>query len=252
MAARHVKTIQPIMALSVPMPVCLMDTPIRLPQNYVAPDWCAEILEEWRMEKQLLAAGTFPTQSVLLQGPSGVGKSTAAMWVAQQLNKPLVTMRLSETIDSYMGSTGSNIAAALKYTITTGAILLIDEIDCISADRSAKDKDVGEIWRITNTFIQGLDDWHSQARRSLIIATTNMAECIDGAIRRRFELEAEMGFPQHVEICKIAGVALPEGLQISHANLRKLIVRAKRQSVLKGVDYALTLLGLTEEFRNNS
>lgn len=245
MSSRHAKAVQTMTAISLPaLPVSLTHTLLDLPDNYVAPSWCADVIHEWNREADLLAAKTYPTQSVLLEGPSGTGKTTAARWIAKHLKKQLVSMNLSETIESYMGATGSRIAAGIRYAQDNGVILVMDEIDCLAASREAKSSDVGEIWRITNTFIQTLDIWHTAPRRSLIIATTNMADSIDKAIRRRFELEVRMGYATHAELSKIAGVALPEGLEISHAELRKHIVKARRYSVLHGVDYSLTLLSM--------
>ncbi len=101
---------------------------------------------------------------------------------------------------------------------------------------------MGEIWRITNTFIQELDRWHSAPTRSLMIATTNMANSIDYAIRRRFESEVQIPLPTTAELSKMAGVPIPEGTNMSHATMRKCILMARRTQVLKGIDYTTGLM----------
>jgi hypothetical protein len=57
-------------------------------------------------------------------------------------------------------------------------------------------------------------------------------------------LRDELGLPDSRELSAIAGVALPAGLRISHAALRRMVLQAKRASVMYGADYALTLMGM--------
>jgi len=224
------------------MPLCLIRDEIPLPPNYQPPEWTQDLLTEWRHDKQLKAVNAYPTQSVLLQGPSGVGKSTAARYIAGQLGLPMVSMMLFTAIESYMGSTDKNIETAIRYAKSVPCVLLMDELDSVSAARDAKSNDVGEIWRITNTFIQLLDGWHGQQQSSLLIGTTNMAHSIDGAIRRRFELEVLVPMPTTLELSRIAGVPVPDYCRLSHAEMHKLVLQAKRSSVIHGTDYAITIL----------
>jgi len=123
-------------------------------------------------------------------------------------------------------------------------ILVIDELGAVAADRSQKGNDVGEIWRITNTLIQALDHWHAVERRSLLLASTNVVDSIDGAIRRRFEREVSVDLPTSQELSRLAGVALPSTFRVSHATMRRIILQARRASVMQSADYALTVLAM--------
>jgi AAA+ superfamily predicted ATPase len=225
-------------------PNCLLRDEIPLPSKYVAPQWAVEIVAEWSKGDELRKVGAYPTQSVLTSGPSGVGKTTASRWIAKQLSLPVFSLSLASAIESYMGATGSNLDKAIRYGISAPMVLIIDELDSVAADRAQKNNDVGEIWRITNTLIQALDHWHSIERRSFLLATTNMPMSVDYAIRRRFEREVNMELPDAKELSQIAGVALPVGLRLSHADLRRMILQAKRASVMEDCDYALTLLAM--------
>jgi AAA+ superfamily predicted ATPase len=233
---------QPMQSLP-PLPLCLIKDEIELPDRYQPCDWAHDLVREWQMEEQLTAVDAYPTSSVLLVGSSGVGKTTAARWIAKQLRLPVFSLLLSGTIDSYMGATGKSIESAVRYAMDVRGVLVLDELDAVAATRLSKN-DVGEIWRVTNTFIQILDHWHGQRQKSLIIGTTNMPDSIDTAIRRRFELEVSIPLPSTKELSNIAGVPIPADCQMSHAEMRRAVLQAKRQSVLRGADYQLTLMSI--------
>ena len=204
-----------------------------------------DIMAEWKRRDALLKAGAYPTQSVLLRGPSGTGKSTAARWMAQELGLPLYVMSIASTIESYMGSTGKNVDAALRYAMEKKCVILLDEMDSIAASRLAKHSDVGEIWRITNSFIQGLDTWHSMPRESLMVATTNMMDgSIDNAVGRRFELQITLTMPDSRELSRIAGVPWPVECIVSQAECARMVLHARRQSVMRDMDYSICLMAL--------
>jgi AAA+ superfamily predicted ATPase len=239
----EVRQMQPIQFRQPPQSLILTEIP--LPTKYQEPVWAIDILEEWERRDALLDAGAYPTQSLLLCGPSGTGKSTAARWLAKKLGLPLFVMSIASTIESYMGSTGKNVDAALKYAMETKSIVLLDEIDSISASRLAKHSDVGEIWRITNSFIQGLDSWHATPRESLLIGTTNMMDgSIDSAVSRRFELKITLSMPDNCELSRIAGIPWPIDFIVSQADCARMVLHAKRQSVMRGIDYQMALMSL--------
>lgn len=237
------RVIEPMVVL--PMaPNCLLRDELALPERYVAPTWAEEVVAEWRKAAELRAVGAYPTQSTMVSGPSGVGKTTASRWIGKQLGLPVFSLSLASVIESYFGATGANLSKAIQYGLVAPMVLVMDEMDSVASNRQAKNNDVGEIWRITNTLIQALDMWHAAERNSFLMATTNMPDSVDGAIRRRFEREVSVDLPCSRELSKIAGVALPEGLRISHATLRRMVLQSKRASVMYGTDYALTLMGM--------
>ncbi|ELL4968398.1 AAA family ATPase, partial [Salmonella enterica subsp. enterica serovar Schwarzengrund] len=64
--------------------------------------------------------------------------------------------------------------------------------DTIGSKRSMHN-DVGEIRRVLNTFLQLLDEHHSD---SLIISATNHKEILDSALYRRFDDVIEYSLPE--------------------------------------------------------
>lgn len=241
---RTVRHLQPTTIYQRSVPDCLVSDEIPLPEGYVPPGWCNELIAEWKCEEALIAAGTYPTQSVLIFGPTGVGKTTSARWVAQYLDRPVFTMLLSTAIGSHLGETGKNLQLALDYAAETECLLVLDELDAVAGRRDDGRDDVSEMRRVTNTFIQLLDRWHGVRRSSMLVATTNLVNEIDSAVRRRFEVEVEAPRPTSAELSKMAGVSLPKSFTATHAEMRRLILFAKRQSVLRRVDYGDVLLSL--------
>lgn len=242
---REIQVIKPLPA----PPNCLLKDDLDLPDGYRSPLWAKDIVDEWKKRGKLNDVGAYPTQSALVYGPSGVGKTTASRWIATQLGLPVFSLSLASAIESYMGATGANLDRAVRFGTSYPMVLIIDELDSVAADRSAKHNDVGEIWRISNTLIQALDHWHATERKSFLMATTNVPEAIDGAIRRRFECEVSVSLPDSGELSELAGVVIPTGFKASHAAMRRMILKAKRQSVMSGVDYTLTLLGMVSNER---
>lgn len=240
------KVVRELQPTSLPSaPISLMRDAVSLPKNYVEPAWAKDLIEEWKRKEDLFAVDAYPTQSILIKGPSGTGKTTSARWIAQQLRLPLFCLSIATAIDSYMGSTGKNIDSAIQYGLDNPVIVLMDEVDSISASRMQKNSDVGEIWRITNSFIQSLDRWHASPGKSLLIATTNMVDdSIDSAIQRRFELQVLTSLPDEKELSRIAGIPWPSGFQVSQAECRRLVLQAKRRSVMTNASYELVLMAL--------
>lgn len=243
---REVKLLQP---LPTP-PNCLLRDELPLPERYVAPSWAEEVVGEWKKSEELRAVGAYPTQSAMVSGPSGVGKTTASRWIAKQLGLPVFSLSLASAVESFMGATGSNLDRAIRYGVSFPMLLIMDELDSVAANRSAKQNDVGEIWRITNTLIQALDHWHAIERSSFLMATTNMPESVDSAIRRRFEIEVSVELPSSVDLSKMAGVALPASFRASHATMRRIILQARRASVMQNADYALTVLAMVSNMES--
>lgn len=142
------------------------------------------------MEK-LIDFGIPPSNSLLLYGEPGVGKTFLAKYISNKTQLPLITLDLSSTISSYLGKTGKNIKEVLDYAKRSPSILFLDEFDAI-AKRRDDSSDLGELKRIVNVLLKELETWPFDC---ILIAATNHPELLDNAIWRRFNLKIEVEKP---------------------------------------------------------
>jgi SpoVK/Ycf46/Vps4 family AAA+-type ATPase len=151
----------------------------------------ATFFREWEDADRLSSFGLQPTNKILLYGPPGTGKTLLAHAIANQLNFPLVLVRLDELISSYLGKTGQNIREIFDIARQKNVVLFLDEIDTVAKHR-ADEKELGELKRIVTVLLQNIDFFPSN---SVIIGATNHEDILDKAIWRRFPLKIKMELP---------------------------------------------------------
>ncbi len=94
-----------------------------------------QVLDGWKFRDQLpYGRGV----TALFHGPSGTGKTMAAIGVAQTLGVQILRIDLSRVVSKYIGDTEKNIDRVFLDAQLSGAALLIDEADGLlgSAARS--------------------------------------------------------------------------------------------------------------------
>ena len=128
---------------------------------------------------------------LLLSGPPGTGKSLLAAHVAAKLSRPFYVLRLDSVISSLLGDTAKNVRAVFDFVPSQNAVLLLDEMDAVAKLRDDR-HELGELKRVVNTVIQGLDSLDSHA---IVVAATNHSHLLDPAIWRRFPYKIELGYP---------------------------------------------------------
>ena len=139
------------------------------------------------------------TQSLLLYGYPGCGKTTAASYIASQMGLPLVTAQLDTLISSLLGATAKNIHRIFEYAKRQPCVLFLDEFDAIAKARD-DNHELGELKRVVNSLLQNIDNYSSDG---ILIAATNHQELLDNAIWRRFQTVIEMPRPGLLEISQL-------------------------------------------------
>jgi SpoVK/Ycf46/Vps4 family AAA+-type ATPase len=149
------------------------------------------ILQEWVHYDKLSNILAQPSRSCLIYGAPGTGKTHLALWIAKQINIPVVLARLDGLMSSFLGTTSRNIGNLFAFAARYRCILLLDEFDAIAKLRNDP-QEVGEIKRVVNTLLQNLD---GRKNIGFTIGVTNHESLLDPAIWRRFEVQIEIPKP---------------------------------------------------------
>jgi hypothetical protein len=165
------------------------NTPIIL--NEDAGGVVARFVGDIQNAQRLLEGGILTRFGLMLSGPPGTGKTLLASHIAAQLSRPFFVARLDSLISSRLGETAKNIRQIFDFVPSKGAVLFLDELDAIAKMRDDR-HELGELKRVVNTVIQGLDSLDHQA---VIVAATNHPQLLDHAIWRRFPYRADISLP---------------------------------------------------------
>jgi SpoVK/Ycf46/Vps4 family AAA+-type ATPase len=123
----------------------------------------------------------------LFHGPSGTGKTLAALAIARELDVQVLRIDLSRVVSKYLGETEKNLAAVFAEAEQSGAVLLFDEADALFGKRS----DVRDSHdRYANVEVSYLLQ-RIEAFGGLAILTTNARQNIDEAFLRRLRYVVE-------------------------------------------------------------
>jgi SpoVK/Ycf46/Vps4 family AAA+-type ATPase len=210
------------------------------------------IVEERRRASELQAGGLAPTRSMLLIGPPGVGKTLAAHWIANKLERPLLTLDLAAVMSSFLGRTGNNIRVVLDYARRSPSVLLLDEFDAI-AKRRDDPSEVGELKRLVTVLLQAVDEWPDDG---ILLAATNHPELLDPAVWRRFDRVVTFPKPTNEAINAVilrllgpghgmdeAASTLAAALAgFSHAEVVRYVNAAKRHALLRDQPLGVVVL----------
>ena len=158
-----------------------------------------------------LAAGLTPGVRALLTGPSGTGKTLAARLLASALGKELYALDLSSVVNKYIGETEKNLESVLSRAEELDVILLLDEGDALMTRRTDVQTSNDRYANLeTNYLLQRIESYEG-----ILLITTNAAERIDGAFKRRMDVVVEFRAPDRVERWHIWGLHLPHGHRVS-------------------------------------
>jgi SpoVK/Ycf46/Vps4 family AAA+-type ATPase len=199
-----------------------------------------QIVKEVRNWPTLDRAGLPRRNRILLSGPPGCGKTSAAGALAHELGRPLVTARVEGLISSYLGETAANLASLFAFASTGAYVLFLDEFDSLGKMREDA-SDHGELRRVVNAVLQQIDAYSGP---SLIVAATNHSQVLDTALWRRFDSVVELGLPTRDQVLEmlrrqLLGNGLADAVQYTdelatfpHAATEFFANSAKRHALL--------------------
>lgn len=197
---------------------------------------------------KLNSLGVGVSNTLLLYGPPGCGKTKCAYYIAKELKLPLIVARLDSLISSYLGTTAKNIRTLFEFVQKTPCVLFLDEFDAIAKARDDSNE-LGELKRVVNSLLQNVD---AMSKDSLLLAATNHENLLDDAVWRRFDYKLKIELPDVEAIKKIMDLFIGENanfspkekaelanafMGLSGANIEEIIKKAIRNAVIFNKDF---------------
>lgn len=130
--------------------------------------------------------------SFCFSGPSGTGKSALARHLAEVMGLPVIQKRASDLLSMFVGGSEKAIASAFSQAREEGAFLIFDEADSLLGNRTF----AARSWEVSQ--VNEMLTW-MESHPLPFVCTTNLADRLDPATRRRFTINAEirpLGAPQ--------------------------------------------------------
>ena len=183
-------------------------------------DWLTmppPVLREWGLHRYI--DGGF---RALFRGPSGTGKTMAAVALGRSTERPVFQVDLNSIVSKYIGETEKNLREMFEAADEGGAILLFDEADVLFGNRP-EIKDAHD--RYANLEVAHLLR-RIESFEGLAILASNLRGNIDDDVVSRVDLIVDFPMPDEAarEILwrRILGsVKLPQGDDVDVAALAK-------------------------------
>ncbi|MBI4815276.1 MAG: AAA family ATPase [Deltaproteobacteria bacterium] len=146
----------------------------------------AELASHLRDPERLERAGVGLPKGVLIEGPTGTGKSRLARAFARETGRPTLYIHGSQFLDMFVGTGAARVRDLFdKAKQAAPSIIFIDDLDSFARRRGdAAGFQGGEREHALNQLLACLDQASADQNRVLLLATTNRADLLDEAVLR--------------------------------------------------------------------
>ena len=165
------------------------------------------LISEWGFAEESAGFGA----TAMFHGPSGTGKTLAALAVAYELGRVVKRVNLARVVSKWVGDGAKNIEAVFDEAEHSGAVLLFDEADALFAGRSAVSSATDRYANLeVAVLLQRLEEFTGVA-----ILTTNLFDNIDQAFLRRIHFVQAFERPGQAERERLWQLHIPDRLPLA-------------------------------------
>jgi len=125
--------------------------------------------------------------NICFYGAPGTGKTALAGYIAEQMDKPLLSKRASDILGMFVGQSEKNIARMFEQARSEDAVLVLDEADSLLRDRRGA-KQSWEVSQVNELLVQ-MENFDG-----LFICSTNLMDDLDQASLRRFAIKVKFNY----------------------------------------------------------
>lgn len=169
-----------------------------------------ELIEYLKNPKKYIAENGFAPKGILLEGPTGTGKTLIARAIAGETSTPFISVSGSEFVEMYVGMGASRMRElfakakkAAEASANKTAIIFVDEFDALATARSGGSGGDQEHSQTLNQFLIELDGFDNKESKTkiVVLAATNRKDMLDSAAIRagRFDDSYKIGNPDTPE-----------------------------------------------------
>ena len=145
--------------------------------------------------------------TALFYGPPGTGKTMASGILSRKLGLELFQIDLSRVVDKYIGETEKALGRVFDEAERGEVMLLFDEADSLFGQRTEVRSSTDRYANLeVNYLLQRME-----AYRGVVVLTTNHADNMDPAFKRRIKHQVHFPMPGAEERARIWGTLAPAG-----------------------------------------